>query len=451
MRIAVFEDKLASGFAPIALTRPVFELLCGQFPARDRFVRFLHVSEWGAFLRPYLAESYREDHPEARVNDFDWLTQGRTLLLNGRWLPSQTDFAELANVYAQERHGVVGVRDGDIAYLLLETGESALLSDAAWDDPLASIAATRKRHEVGGRFVTRPWDLVDRNDELLRQDFVMRTFGALRLTLNDDEQKSLARHGQPAGLDPRVVILGSLENVFIDSTAEIDPLVLLDARRGPISIDAGAKIQAFSRLEGPCHVGFGAQVFRANIKAGTTIGPVCRVGGEIENVIMHGHVNKYHDGFLGHSYVCPWVNLGALTTNSDLKNDYSKVRVPLSGEAIDSGSKKIGSFFGDHSKTALCSLFNTGSSIGVMTMILPGGELLPKHIPSFSRVWHGAIDDELDLDASFATAQIAMSRRDMELTNAQERVLRYLHRETAEERSAAIERQRAKAEFARPS
>ncbi len=166
---------------------------------------------------------------------------------------------------------------------------------------------------------------------------------------------------------------------------------------------------------------------------------------------MHGFVNKYHDGFLGHGYVCPWVNLGALTTNSDLKNDYSTVRVPLSGSSIDSGSTKVGCFIGDHTKTALCSQFNTGSSIGVMTMILPGGELLPKHVPPFSRVWHGVIDDRVDLNAGIDTARIAMSRRNCELTTAQERLLRELHLQTATERAAAIERFRTRRDARSPT
>src|SRR5207253_6628464 len=108
-----------------------------------------------------------------------------------------------------------------------------------------------------------------------------------------------------------------------------------------ISVEAGAVIQSFTRLEGPCHVGTQSQLFRANVRGGTTIGPVCRVGGEIEASILHGYVNKYHDGFLGHSYLCPWVNLGALSTNSDLKNDYSIVRVPLEGRSVDTGLSKV--------------------------------------------------------------------------------------------------------------
>ena len=427
MRIAFFEDAAASGFAPIALTRPVFELLCGQFSQRERVIQTCHITEWGAFIRGFLAEAYREAQPEARVNDFEWLTEQPTLLINGRWLTGPEGLARLT----EATESAVGKVGDEIAWILLEPFESALLTEDNFDDPLRKIAATRAAVDTGGWMIERPWNLIDLNPELLNQDFQTRTSSrsAIEFQIESDQQ---------------LAILGSPEDVSIDPSASIDPFVVIDARGGPVSIDADVKIQAFTRLEGPCHVGYQSELFRANLKAGSTIGPVCRVGGEIEAAIMHGFSNKYHDGFLGHSYVCPWVNMGALTTNSDLKNDYSTVRVPLDGVPIESGSKKVGSFFGDHTKTALCSQFNTGSSLGVMTMILPSGELLPKHVPSFSRVWHGAIDDQLDLDKALESARRAMDRRNCDLTAAQERLLRHLYEQTKDERQLAIERLRTR-------
>lgn len=431
MRLAFFEDAAASGFAPIALTRPVCELVCGQFSLRERLIRFLDVHDWGAVIRPYLRETYAEEHPEAHINDSNWLASEPTLFVNSRWLPSPDAIAQLASVTEEQ----VGVVDGTIAFMVLEPIEAALLDDTEFDATLQQIAATKQAMDADGHIVSRPWDLVDLNSELLVADFRSRC---------ECEDGWRSPGATLESLDPRVAVLGDAEDVHIDPTADIDPFVIIDARGGPVSIDAGVQLQAFTRVEGPCHIGFESQVVRANVKAGTTIGPVCRIGGEIEASIIHGFANKYHDGFLGHSYVCPWVNMGALTTNSDLKNDYSTVRVPLSGHPIESGSKKIGSFIGDHTKTALCSLFNTGSSIGVMTMILPGGELLPKHVPSFSRVWHGIIDDHVNLDASLETAGKAMERRNRDLTPAAERMLRHLYSQTRIERSAAVERFREK-------
>ena len=422
MRIALFEDSASAGFGPIAHTRPVFELLCGHFSLRERLIRSLDVHEWGVFVRPQLAEVYREEQPEAFVNDFTWLAEEPTLLINGRWLPTADQITKLNSI----EDDVVGTSDGHVAFLLVNSFETALLADENFDDPLLKIAGTRTAIEADGRWVERPWNLIDLNPDLLEQDFASRNTAG----------------GQVA--PERAAVLGDPQRVFIHPTADVDPFVVIDAREGAVFVDADVKLQAFTRLEGPLHVGRGTQIFRANVKAGTSLGPVCRIGGEIENSIVHGYSNKYHDGFLGHSYVGEWVNLGALTTNSDLKNDYSQVRVPLEGDPIDSGSKKVGCFIGDHTKTALCSQFNTGSSIGVMTMILPGGELLPKHVPSFSRVWHGQIDDNLDLDSGLDTARMAMSRRNCDLSPAMERLIRRLYLQTEQERYDAVSRFKAR-------
>ncbi len=436
MRIAFFEDSLATNFTPIALLRPVFELLCGQFSARERCIRLVPVSEWGVIVRPYLAETYKEEHPEARVNDWPWLQRESVLLVNGRWLATGNGLEQLQ----QADESTVGIIGDDIAFILLENVEVSFL-EGNFDEALAKIAVTRRPVAADGVLVQRPWDLVDHNADVLRADFARKPVPESQTPMGSHvpftPYSSIGALGQ---LGHQVAVLGNPQDVFIDPSAQVDPFVVIDARQGPVSVDAGAKIQAFTRLEGPCHVGQGSQIFRANVKAGTSIGPVCRIGGEIEASIIHGYANKYHDGFLGHSYVCPWVNLGALTTNSDLKNDYSAVKVPLAGESIDSGSTKVGCFIGDHAKTAVCSLFNTGSSIGVMSMVLPGGELTPKHVPSFSRVWHGGIDDHVSLETSLHTAAIAMSRRDKELTPAQSRLLRHVHKLTAAERARACDR-----------
>ena len=145
---------------------------------------------------------------------------------------------------------------------------------------------------------------------------------------------------------------------------------------------------------------------RRCVRGPTTIGPDCRVGGEVETSILHAHVNKYHAGFLGHSYLCPWVNLGALTTNSDLKNDYSHIRVPVWGESVDTGLTKIGCFIADHAKTANRQPAEYGgSSIGAMAMILPDGQLSPKHVPSFCKAAHGELADGIDLERALRTAR----------------------------------------------
>jgi len=432
MRVAFFEDFVfedpavdvhqAAGLGPIALTRPVFELVCGRFTLRERILRCGNVTEWGAFIRPQLAEMYREQHPQTRVNDLAWLHEAPTLLINGRWLPS----AESLEHMTGDEANVVGQT---VVSLLLDPLEAPLLTEQGWNDSLAQMARTRQVCRGDGPLVQHPWDLVNHNPRQLCEDF---------------------RFAEPSGhqvtLPAHVALLGSPEHLSVDPSAEIEPFVVLDVREGPISIDAGAVVGAYTHIKGPAHVGESTQLFRADVKGGTTIGPVCRIGGEIETSILHGHANKYHLGFLGHSYVCPWVNMGALTTNSDLKNDYSSVSVPLAGNSVATGHPKVGCFIGDHTKTAIGSLINTGSSIGVLCMVLPGGELLPKHIPSFSKVWHGCVSDEFNFEQALGIVRASMGRRDCELTAAHENLLRVLYQQTTAERTSAVNRSRAKSQ-----
>src|SRR5205823_12729762 len=170
----------------------------------------------------------------------------------------------------------------------------------------------------------------------------------------------------------------------------------------------------------PCWVGPGTHVLGAKVRAGTSLGPGCRVGGEVEASIVHGHSNKYHDGFLGHSYVGEWVNLGAGTSNSDLRNDYGEVTVVVNGRRVPTGSPKVGCFLGDHAKTGLGTLLNTGTNAGVFCNLLPSGRLLPKYVPSFASWWNGRLEDCADFDALLRTAAEVMRRRGCELTDAHE-------------------------------
>lgn len=413
MRWFVFEDSAAADLSPIALARPVFELICGREGLRRRLQRWFPASAWGALTRPWLTDTYVEQHPEASVNRLSFLHEDITLVINGRWLPTGRLTPEAVTL------DNVGLIDGHLAWMAITPEEARVLDDVDFQDVLLGIASNRRAVEATGFLATRPWDLVSGNARQLILDF-------------EDEGVSEIPHS------PHVQVLGAPEDVYVSPAAQIDPYVVIDATSGPVSIDRDVQVQAFTRIAGPCHITAGSRVFRGLISGGTTIGPHCRVGGEIEESILHGYVNKYHEGFLGHSYVCPWVNLGAMTTTSDLKSDYSPVRVPLQGEPVDSGLAKVGSFIGDHTKTAIDSMFNTGTSVGVMALVLPGGRLLPRHIPSFCNVSFGELAADWPLDTSIETARIAMQRRGQNLTAAGERLYRLLHAQTHDERVAAM-------------
>jgi len=416
-RIVFFEDQKAAQFAPLALLRPVFELLCGHFTSRERILSQFPKSEWGVLIREELAEAYQSEQTTAQVNQAAWLEEGQTLVINARCL---LEVSQLKKI----KPGTAGWIGETWAALVLEPEDRPRQAGLPTDAELQQIAEQKKRLTLNGTALNYPWDLVSQNPKWLSLDFAARS--------------------KPSGFsttDSRIAIIGPTDQVHIDATARLDPFVVIDATSGPVWIDRDARVQAFTRIEGPAFIGAGTQLFQANVREGCSFGPVCRVGGEIEGTILHGYVNKYHDGFLGHSYVCPWVNLGALTTNSDLKNDYSPVSVPLNGQRVSTGSTKVGSFIGDHTKTALCSLFNTGSSIGIMSLILPGGELLPKEIPSFSRIWHGRLEQLPDgCENGIQTARTAMSRRGLTLTPESEQLIRSLYHSTAAGRESVLQR-----------
>jgi UDP-N-acetylglucosamine diphosphorylase / glucose-1-phosphate thymidylyltransferase / UDP-N-acetylgalactosamine diphosphorylase / glucosamine-1-phosphate N-acetyltransferase / galactosamine-1-phosphate N-acetyltransferase len=419
MRVAFFEDSSALNFHPIALARPVFELVCGRHSIRERIVRHLPVTDWGVFCREHLAETYRETHPEAHVNDFAWLSAAPTLVINGRWIPT-------ADAVARDlEFNGAGLNGGRVAFFALEPFDAAMVMRNGWDEALSTLAQSRGRIDAPGLVAENPWDLVRHNPTQLLEDFRLAGPPAVEYTTR-----------------PNVAVVGSPDSLFIDATARIEPFVVFDTTTGPIAIGPGALVRSFSHIEGPCHVDCGSQLWAAAVRGGSTIGPDCRVGGEVECSILHGHVNKYHTGFLGHSYLCPWVNLGAQTTTSDLKNDYTHVRVPVMGDSIDTGMTKVGSFMADHTKTAIGTLLNTGSSIGAMSMLLPDGKLSPKHVPSFCKLRDGELTDDIDLERALRTARIAMGRRNCELTAAQERLWRRLYVQTRGEREDAITRLR---------
>lgn len=187
-----------------------------------------------------------------------------------------------------------------------------------------------------------------------------------------------------------------------------------------------AEIQSFTRLEGPCYIGPGTVVMAAKIRA-SSIGPMCRVGGEIEASVIQGFSNKCHDGFLGHSFLGEWVNIGAGTQTSDLRNDYAIANVRIKGRRIVTGLTKVGSFLGDHTKTGLNTLLNTGTVVGAFCQLLPSGTYLPKTIPPFCTTKDGELAEQRDIGLLLETARKVMSRRRRDLSDAQAAVYRWLY------------------------
>lgn len=418
MRLCLVEDHAVAGLEPLTLTRTVFDLRLGGGTLGGKIAAAFGIGPGprrrGMVVRPYLAAVQRVRDPHTAVNDRDWLAKGPVVVANGRWVPP-SGFEPPA-----DNRPWLGLCEGQPACAMIGPGEAVGLdphSVTSWFD---EMAARYGGEEIGGEWIHRPWDLVSRNAEHVARDF-----------LADGRVGVSNRHLSVASL------VGPMDRLYIHESARIDPYTVFDTTSGPITIAAGAWVQPFTRVEGPTYVGRDTHLFRANIRGGATIGPVCRIGGEVETSIIHGYSNKYHEGFLGHAYVGEWVNLGAITSNSDLRNDYGEVHVPLGGDPVATGMAKVGCFIGDHTRTGLGSMLNTGTAIGVMCNVLPAGPLLPKHVPSFTAVLYGRVAPGFSLDQLFATARTVTGRRDREFSEAEELLYRDLYEQTRLERERA--------------
>lgn len=215
----------------------------------------------------------------------------------------------------------------------------------------------------------------------------------------------------------------NLSAIWIGQGCRIDHGAVLDAREGPIVLGPHTHVCPHTWIHGPFHAVGESHLLGGRIGGGSAFGPQCRVRGEVEASVFLGYDNKAHDGFTGHSYLGEWVNLGALTTTSDLKNNYGTVQLEIRNQRIDTGSKKVGSFLGDHVKTRIGTMLNTGAVVGLGANLFAGEAVFGKWIPDFS--WGGRADAELyALDRFLQTAQIVMSRRQVEWTAEIESMLR---------------------------
>jgi len=417
MRLVLVDrcEQARRNFYPLSLSRPIWELRCGFSSLAEKLIEKTGAQDVAYFVPDYMADAYRVEAAGA-VNDSSALGGDDLLILDGRL---KADAFDVACAGPSE----VGVdAEGGVVYARIAKNDLARLDAEDIDGFIASANAKLTNVKCAFAKWEYTWDLVLANSEQITADF-----------------SAAGRSGIEGTIDEPRAILGSKKDVYIASGARVHPMVVIDAEHGPVYIEEGVEIHPFSRVEGPCYIGKDSILLGAKCREGNSIGPVCRVGGEVEESILHGHSNKYHDGFLGHAYVGEWVNLGALTTNSDLKNDYSTVSVMLDGrKGIDTGSTKVGSLIGDHAKTSIGTLLNTGSYVGAMTIIMATGKPLPKYIPSFAWFIEGVVTKGFGRRKLYETAKTAMSRRGGRWTEAEEAMWEAIFQITAPQRKEAV-------------
>ena len=384
--IYFYDDAAARSFEPFALTRPACELRAGALLLRERWEFALGLKSAGFMSGEHLAHF---DEPGAPSAAHRSLPAG-AVVVNSRCAVS------LARLSPSD----VFIVDGEVAAVTLaKPVDVDKFESGAFK--LESLTNTDgRRSEVAGRWIHNVWDFI----------------ATLQATLGEDIPPLAARNGARTG---------GTSGVFVEEGATVESHVFFDTSAGPVLVRKGATVQAFTRMVGPCVVGNDSIVGTDRI-SGSSIGDGCRVHGELSASILLGHSNKSHDGFVGHSYLGRWVNLGAGTTTSNLKNTYGTVSLWTPRGEKDTGLQFLGAMFGDHVKTGIGTQLNTGTVIGAGANIFD--HMPEKAVPPFA--WgDGKPYDAWKLPKFLEVARHVMGRRQMEMSDRMARQLGTAYKE----------------------
>ena len=401
-RLVLFEDERWRDLRPLTDVVAVPALRFGGATLGERLARATRMTPLAVLVRAALAEPVLPAGPA--LDPADDVLALNAAAQPGEWLTA-------LHAHAAPARFVTGGRIA-AARLPAEIAAPGIAAGGDFERFLRELDAPE--YPCDARLLQWPWQLVEWNAAAIADDLA-----------GVPAERAGEVHASAVLLEPARIAIGR--------NAVIDPLVVLDARGGPIRIGVNARIAPHTVVIGPCVVGDGTQLL-GGVIGRSTIGPECRLAGEIEECVWQGWANKRHHGFVGHSVIGEWVNLGALTTTSDLKNNYGAVRVRVDGRDVDSGATKVGAAIGAHVKTGIGTLLPTGAVVGVGANLFGGGAFAPKSVPAFGW-WDGERMIEHRLESFLGTARIAMSRRGRELTPELARRLEALFAATAKERA----------------
>lgn len=384
--LIIFEDVKYKNLLPLVYLRPVFDLRTGVFSLADK----IKLSFQGYSLF-YSAREYLMDNFERFTPDSD---SSEILLINGRLLISESVKDRIAELKIGNGFSfgdtLIAAKIDSKTFEQINIDQEGLFDFSSFELKLDQIECT---------LIEYPWDLINNNMTEIGNDF-----------------NKLNRNAEYPEISDGVFLINK-EKIFIGENCRISPTVVIDATDGPVIIGSNVTIMPHSAIQGPAYIGaFSTIKMHSAFYHGTNIGIWCKVGGEIENSILQSYSNKQHDGFLGHSYLGSWVNIGASTNGSDLKNNYTNVSVNIDNVPIDTKTTFFGAIIGDHSKTAINTMINTGTNIGVSCNLF-GADFPPKYIPSFSWANSGILV-EYKLNKAIEVAKIVMSRRNVEFTES---------------------------------
>lgn len=395
MNIILFDDSSRYSLLPFTHTRPVADIRCGIITMRERWEHFAGQST-GSLTEAYLQEVY----PLNGSND--------NLFINGSVFATAELFEQIKQLQPQQQ-----LVYNDIIIAARVNGAAATFNGKLH----ITTNLTDINYTGSLKRLQHTWDIFSLNEDAIRNDFKILTAG---------------KASQPI---PDGVTAAGIENIFIEEGAEIYLGAIINGTNGPIYIGKNAAILEGAIIRGPIAICEQAVVkMGAKLYGGTTIGPGCKVGGEISNVVFFANSNKGHDGYLGNSVIGEWCNLGADTNCSNLKNNYDKVKIWDEGnfKSVQTGLTFCGLIMGDHSKCGINTMFNTGTVAGVSANIYGGG-FPEKFIPSFA--WGGSDGmTTYKLERAMETANRMMERRGRYLSPEEIKMYEHIFAATQEQR-----------------
>ena len=385
MNYILFDGTVRNALLPFTFTRPVADIRVGILTIREKWEKYLGTTTT-SLTEEYLMEKYPMVEMEQNI------------MINASFLPNPILVDMVQNLNTKE---AILFGEEIIAFYTNDTQDEVDFDEYELIEYEGEVLR-----------IENTWDIFAKNDAAIREDFEL---------LTED------RFSQPI---PKSINVIAPENIFIEEGAKLE-FVTLNASTGPIYIGKNAEIMEGSVIRGPFALCEEAQVkLGTKVYGATTVGPHCRIGGEVNNSVLFGYSNKGHDGFLGNSVLGEWCNIGADSNNSNLKNNYEEVRLwsyETEGFA-KTGLQFCGLMMGDHSKCGINTMFNTGTVVGVSTNIFGSG--FPRNfVPSFS--WGGASGFTTYITKkAFDTAKIVMSRRHVEFTEEDIKILEHVFEET---------------------
>lgn len=432
MKICIFEDNAVSNLTPVNYLRHTSELICGIYPLHVKVHQLLRNKyELVYHCRNYTEDYFRVQNKHLKFNQFpvdDYIFLNSRIIFTQKFIDGlfltlrdieNTAFVSDNTVIAF--HANKNIMHSLYSRITNKKKDNLISVRELKQLQFKIIDASEIDHDLSEEltFINYPSDLLVYQEEQMKID-MQKIFHKQRRT--SFKKKKLQAE------------LINEQDIYYFSNCSISRHTVLNASKGPIFISENCTIEPFTYVEGPVFIGE-----HTTLRSGTKLyGPVrtgdwCKLSGEINGTTFHSFVNKQHLGFLGNSYICEWVNLGAGTTTSNLKNNYSQIVLDIDGKKINTGTIFLGSIIGDHTKTGISTMLNTGSIIGISCNIYGSG-YQPKNISSFSWGEAGKEPVLYEIAKSVKTAAISMKRRNVEMTRELEELMLYYYKK----RPAAI-------------